>query len=121
MKFLADEGVDKPVVDALREAGHQVWYIAEMEPGLSDEEVLTIASQIDALLVTADKDFGTLVFQMRWFTKGVILLRLAGLPPKAKAERVVWVIENYGSKMMRAFTVITPQAVRIRPLPQHPD
>ncbi len=44
MKFLAEEGVDKPIVDALREAGHQVWYIAEMEPGLSDTEVLTIAS-----------------------------------------------------------------------------
>ncbi len=117
MKFLVDEGVDRPIVDALREAGHQVWYIAEMEPGLSDEEVLTISSQIDALLVTADKDFGTLVFQRRQFTKGVILLRLAGLPPKAKAERVVWAIENYGHKMRHVFTVITPQVVRIRTLP----
>ncbi len=116
MRFLADEGVDKPIVDALREAGHQVWYIAEMEPGLSDTEVLTIASQIDALLLTADKDFGTLIFQMQQFTKGVILLRLIGLPLEDKAPRVLWAIKNYGHKMPRAFTVITPQAIRIRPL-----
>ncbi len=116
MKLLADEGVDKPIVDALREAGHQVWYIAEMEIGLSDDTVLSMASQLDALLVTADKDFGTLVFQMRRLTKGVVLLRLAGLPPKDKAKRVVWAIKKHGRKMLRAFTVITPQAVRIRSL-----
>lgn len=118
MNFLADEGVDKPIVDALRDAGHHVWYVAEMEPGLSDEEVLAMASQFDALLLTADKDFGTLVFQMHQFTKGVILLRLAGLPPVRKAERVVWAIQTYGHKMHRSFTVITPRTLRIRPLSQ---
>ncbi len=116
MKFLADEGVDRPIVEALREAGHQVWYVAEMEPSLSDEDVLAIAAQIDALLVTADKDFGTLVFQMRLFTRGVILLRLAGLSPEDKARRVVWAIEQYGHRLAYTFTVITPQAIRIRPL-----
>ncbi len=87
-----------------------------MEPGLSDKKVLTIASQIGALLVTADKDFGTLVFHMQQVTKGVILLRLIGLPFEDKALRVLWAIKNYGHKMPRAFTVITPQAVRIRSL-----
>jgi len=37
--------------------------IAEFEPAICDEEVLTKANQESALLVTADKDFGELVFR----------------------------------------------------------
>jgi hypothetical protein len=31
--FLADEGVDRQIVDRLRLDGHQVAYVAEMSPG----------------------------------------------------------------------------------------
>ncbi len=40
MKILADEGIDKQIVFHLREKGYSVNYIAEMEPGISDEIVL---------------------------------------------------------------------------------
>ena len=56
MKFLADEGVDKQIVDRLRQDGHSVWYVAEMEPGISDDEVLNLANRENAILLTADKD-----------------------------------------------------------------
>jgi len=39
MRFLADESCDFAVVKALRKAGHDVKAIAEMSPGISDEEV----------------------------------------------------------------------------------
>jgi chorismate mutase len=32
MKFLADENIDQQIVQSLRERGHQVLYVAEMEP-----------------------------------------------------------------------------------------
>ncbi len=60
MNFLADEGVDRQIVDRLRLDGHGVLYIAEMDPGISDDEVLDIANREDALLLTSDKDFGGL-------------------------------------------------------------
>ncbi len=40
MKFLADESVDYQIVDHLRQDGHEIWYVAEMEPGISDDVVL---------------------------------------------------------------------------------
>lgn len=40
MNFLADEGVDKQIVERLRRDGHDVLYVAEMEPGITDEIVL---------------------------------------------------------------------------------
>ena len=65
MNFLADESVDRPIVDSLRQRGHDVLYVAEMEPGISDDAVLDLANQEGALLLTADKDFGELVFRQR--------------------------------------------------------
>ncbi len=40
MNFLVDESVDRQVVDSLRQDNHFVLYVAEMEPGISDESVL---------------------------------------------------------------------------------
>ena len=63
MKFLADENIDKPIVERLRGDGHSLFYIVEMQPGISDDEVLRLANQQEAVLLTADKDFGELVFR----------------------------------------------------------
>ena len=32
MKFLADESIDRPIVERLRQDGHQVLYVAELGP-----------------------------------------------------------------------------------------
>ncbi|MBC8327259.1 MAG: DUF5615 family PIN-like protein [Planctomycetes bacterium] len=51
MKLVADENVDKPIVDALRAAGHEVWYVAEQAPGITDEAVIAASVGRDALLL----------------------------------------------------------------------
>jgi predicted nuclease of predicted toxin-antitoxin system len=63
VKILADEGVDYPIVERLRQRGHWVWYVAEMEPGIYEDVVLDLANREGAVLLTADKDFGELVFR----------------------------------------------------------
>ena len=40
MRFLADESCDFAVVRALREAGHDVVAVAELEPGVGDDAVI---------------------------------------------------------------------------------
>ncbi len=57
MHLFADEGVERQVVERLRQDGYQVHYVAEMDPGISDDEILQQANQAEALLVTADKGF----------------------------------------------------------------
>ena len=114
MKFLADESVDQKVVDQLRMDGHEVWYVAEMEPGIPDDLVLGWANQEMAILVTADKDFGELVFRQKRISKGVILTRLAGLSPDQKAELVSTAISQHLTELENAFAVIVPGSIRIR-------
>ena len=115
MNLLADEGIDAPIVSRLREDGHTVLYVAEMAPGMADDEILALAYAQNLLLLTGDKDFGALVFQQRRITSGVLLVRLSGLTGLEKAELVSNVIADHDQELVNAFTVITPQRIRIRP------
>ena len=114
MTFVADEGVDSAIVAKLRDEKHQVFYVAEMAPGTTDDEVLDQANAQQALLVTADKDFGELVFRLGRIYKGVVLLRLYGLSPDSKAKIVIETVQLHGATMLDAFTVISHSSVRVR-------
>ena len=86
MNFFADESVDHPIVVRLREDGHDVLAVAEITPSIPDETVFNRANQLRDLPLTADKDFGEIVFRQRQVTAGVVLIRLLGLSPGLKAS-----------------------------------
>jgi len=114
LKLLADEGVDRLVVVRLRDDGHDVTYVAEEDPGISDDIVLGLSGETKALLITADKDFGELVFRQGQAYRGVVLLRLGGLSNQRKAELVSATLRDHGVEMEEAFSVIEPTSLRIR-------
>ena len=116
MNILADENISCLLVERLRQVGHQVRYIAEIARGSDDTTVLELANQQGAILLTDDKDFGELVFHRHLQASGVLLVRLAALSPIEETELVIQVISTYGEKLLHAFTVITPQGIRIRPI-----
>lgn len=114
MKLLADEGVESQIVERLRDEGHDVGYVAELSPGITDDEVLGCANKEGRILVTVDKDFGELVFRMGRVSTGVLLLRLAGLAASEKAAIVAESLGAHGDRMPGSFTVISPGLMRIR-------
>lgn len=114
MNLVADESVDQAIVVALRQEGHDVLYIAEVSPSIPDDDVLLEANQRSALLVTADKDFGELVFRLKQVHSGVILLRLSGLDAQQKCDAVSLALRDHGSQLVGSFSVISPGLLRIR-------
>jgi predicted nuclease of predicted toxin-antitoxin system len=114
LAFLADECVDQQIVERLRQDGHHVAYVPEMVPGISDDAVLQGANEKQALLLTADKDFGELIFRQGKMAAGVVLIRLAGLSPTTKAEIVAQAILEHGGALFGSFCVIAPGSLRIR-------
>ena len=46
-----DESVDKQIVDRLRSDGHDVLFIAELDPGIDDDAVLSKSRKSNAVLV----------------------------------------------------------------------
>jgi len=114
VNFVADESVDQQIVERLRREGLGIRYIVEIGPGTSDEDVLELARHEGSILLTADKDFGEMVFRQHRITEGVIFLRLAGQSQNRKAEIVVSAVKRHGEELLRAFSVITPGGIRIR-------
>jgi hypothetical protein len=61
VNFIADENIDSIIVEVLRANDHEVRYIAELDRGADDEQILQAANNSGELLITADKDFGEIV------------------------------------------------------------
>jgi predicted nuclease of predicted toxin-antitoxin system len=77
MTFVADENFPRPALEALRNAGWEVFSVAEECPDISDEEVAALCSESQRVLLTFDKDFGELVFRRGLSAgSGVVLFRL---------------------------------------------
>ena len=104
MNMMADECVDRQIVARLRREGHEVLYVAEMDPGIPDETILERANQNNALLLTTDKDYGELIFRQNRISAGVLLLRLAGLSQIEKARIVSSIIRDHSNELS-VFTV----------------
>jgi predicted nuclease of predicted toxin-antitoxin system len=116
VKIVADENVDRQIVDRLREQGHEVLYIAERDPGVDDETVLSFSRESNAILLTGDKDFGDLVFRQRLVHTGIVLMRLGGLTSEQKCSVVAAAFDLHGEALSGQFAVLSDRLLRIRSL-----
>jgi len=114
MKFLVDESIEFPVVTFLRSIGHDVVSVAEDFPSVCDTDVLAAARRAKRILLTNDKDFGELIFLHGLPHQGVILLRLFEEDAQSKIDRLRVLLETHGDDFSGSFTVVSPDAVRIR-------
>ncbi len=115
-ELLADENIPSLVIRQLRDQGFDIVAIAETSPMIKDTEVISLAVKLDRIILTADKDFGELVFRQSFHVPGIILLRLGSLTPQEMAATsstaLVKPINWRGS-----ISVITKDMIKIRSLP----
>jgi predicted nuclease of predicted toxin-antitoxin system len=118
VKILADENVDRPLVEWLRQAGHDVSSVAELHPGRDDSDVLAAATADDRIVITFDLDYGGLVYRRGIGAAGVVLLRLRS----ESADRMLSLFRERWPAIEKAasgnFVVVTNRRLRIRPLPR---
>lgn len=116
MRWLADECVAGPVVARLREAGHDVTYMAELAPSTSDPDAIAPAHREGRLLLTEDKDFGELVFRWNWPVSGLVLLRIDPTQNLLKWTRLKLAIDTFGERIRGRYIVVEAARFRSRPL-----
>jgi predicted nuclease of predicted toxin-antitoxin system len=115
MKIVADENIDFQVIRKLRNAGFEVFSISENLASIKDNEVIAVANEQNALLITEDKDFGELVFRLRLPNRGVLLIRLSDdLPREVASDRILDVILKYNETLFDSFSVLDNTNIRIR-------
>ena len=116
MRLLANENFPGLAVSAIRLRGHDVVWIREDAPGISDHAVLSRATAEKRVLITFDKDFGELVFRLGLSApSGIILFRIPPDSPSVIAQTAVAVL-NSQTDWAGHFSVVEENRVRITPL-----
>ena len=118
MRILADENCDRLVVAVLRDAGHDVAYVAEWGGGQSDDDLFQRARAERRIIVTGDRDFGLLAERTVDRPPAIILMRLDPLTRMARAARVAEAVAQLGDGIGAELVVIEPAQIRRRPF-QH--
>ena len=118
VRLLADENFPRLVVQELRSRGHDLVWISEETPGISDREVLARATTEGRILITFDKeDFGELIFRDKQKAPfGVILFRIQQDIPN-RTQTIVTALESRSSWAGYFSTVRDEDDIRPRPLP----
>jgi len=116
MNILADENTHAEIVRWLRGQGHDVLWAGESLGGQSDEGLLNIALQQHSVILTADLDFGKLVFQNKHHSHGIILLRLEHLKIQERLARLKECWPEVEAHPGVKFLVISEEKLRVRTL-----
>jgi len=118
MKLLTDHDVYSITVQFLRALGHDVATAREM--GLStssDRNLLEAATAAGRIVVTRDRDYGTLVFSHS-IDAGVLYLRLLPSTVLAVHAELERVLAHYRpEELSGSFVAIEPGRHRIRRVP----
>ncbi len=77
MLLIADANVFVPMVDGLRDVGHDVFDVKEKGlENLSDPEIFRLAQKERRILVTMDKDFSNILIYPPGEHQGIIVVKL---------------------------------------------
>lgn len=119
IRFLANENIPLESVRRLRKAGHDVLAVSESLPGARDTEVLTRAHQEGRIVLTFDRDYGELIYRRGLPAPfGVVYLRFIPASPAQVAEVLAELQEVSGLTLAGRYTVVDPERIRQRPLPE---
>jgi hypothetical protein len=116
MRFLANKNFPGTAVTALIAAGHDVVWVRDAAPGVSDADVLAWATRDERILLTFDKDFGELARASALpSTCGVVLFRMPMPKPGDVGPRLSNLVASRDD-WAGHFSVIEPGRIRMRPL-----
>ncbi len=116
MQFIADENIPNKTLEILKSNRIDIISIKDIAIGLKDEEILRIANEKDRVLITFDKDFGFLIYNVKLESVGVILLRIAPKNPEIIAQKVIQLLSKKEITLTKHFTVLEEDRIRIKKL-----
>ena len=81
LRFLADQCVPNSLIEALRDAGHQVFRLREHLPADSPDPVVILEAQkLECILLSLDSDFADIVAYPPAKYRGIIAFQVRNRP-----------------------------------------
>lgn len=87
--------------------GNETFSVFDEIRGANDQVILEKALGECWILITADKDFGEMVYRQKRQHHGIILIRLEDQRAAAKIAVLKGLLENYADQLADTFVVVT--------------
>jgi predicted nuclease of predicted toxin-antitoxin system len=113
MRFIVDECTGPKVAKWLQEQNHEVISVYDTMRGADDGTILQKAFNEEYIIITNDKDFGTLVYQQQRSHKGIILLRLVNEKSENKIAVLREILDKHADRLSNHFIVASEKLIRI--------
>jgi predicted nuclease of predicted toxin-antitoxin system len=119
VKILADVNLSQRVVANLRSAGVDAVRASEvMSPRAADEEIIAMASKMDAVLVSRDQDFSALLAVSGATRPSLVNVRVSFVDADRVAKSIVDALRAAADDLAKgAIVTIDDRGIRIHPLP----
>jgi predicted nuclease of predicted toxin-antitoxin system len=115
LRFLVDVNVGLAVVHSLRDSGHDVVFVGDLDSCMPDSDILSLAHGEQRIILTMDTDFGELVHRSQQPHTGVLLLRMPGVDRNEKIRIVQAIVNRYADQLPGQYCVYRKGRLRIRP------
>ena len=113
MKFMVDVCAGRRLASWLRDQGHDTREVRDRSSNLDDEDILSWACEEDRIVVTMDKDFGTLAIALGQAHRGIV--RLPDVPGAARQRLIDRVLSRHQQDLeARALIMVSRHHIRIR-------
>ena len=110
--ILADENVDRLIIEALIAKDFSVYSVKEKMPGASDARIVNFAKDPPRVILTNDKDFGNWVFAHNVREISVVFLRYQFSDRVQMVNIVANFFQEYRDSLIGKFTTITVKKIR---------
>jgi len=114
VRLILDTCISGGIADQLRQEGHDVIWTGDWLQDPGDDEILDYAFRENRILITLDKDFGTLAILHNRPHSG--MLRLVNWATQDQAGVCLKVLKQYeGELQAKSILTVEPGHIRIRP------
>lgn len=119
LKFIADIHISPLTVEALRKKGYDIVRITDKLPSTaSDKEIILLAHQERAAIITQDLDFSAIIAQSGLNGPSIISLRLDNAKPDVISRLLVTVLPLIETELSEgAIISINEKEYRVKRLP----
>jgi predicted nuclease of predicted toxin-antitoxin system len=123
VRFLLDNNLSQRLAMGLREAGHDVVHVRDVDLGAADDETVLAFARAEArVLISADTDFGGILARSGCDRPSVVLFRReVGRRPAEQLALLLANLPQFADALdAGSVVVLTDRLIRVRDLPLIP-
>ncbi len=121
IKFIADVHISPITITELRNSGYNINRITDFLPATTtDQEIISFAIEVDAVIITQDLDFSSIVVQSGLNKPSVISIRIIKPHPSKVTKILKELLPRIKEDLLRGCIVsVNENQFRIRELPMN--